>query len=56
MEKNEKVFQRTQEEMESKFESMSKQLEQMQRHHEIQKERVGFQDSLSSAHRKIGRC
>lgn len=40
MEVNEKLYQRAQEEMETKITMMSRQLEQLQRHYEIQKERV----------------
>ncbi|CAJ0600622.1 unnamed protein product [Cylicocyclus nassatus] len=40
MEVNEKLYQRSQEEMETKITLMSKQLEQLQRHYEIQKERL----------------
>ncbi|KIH53401.1 hypothetical protein ANCDUO_16474, partial [Ancylostoma duodenale] len=40
MEVNEKLYQRAQEEMEAKITLMTRQLEQLQRHYEIQKERL----------------
>ncbi|WKY07243.1 hypothetical protein Q1695_007016 [Nippostrongylus brasiliensis] len=45
LEKNEKMYLRTQEEMETKLNSANKQVEQLQRHHEVQKERlVNYKD------------
>ncbi|KJH52257.1 hypothetical protein DICVIV_01585 [Dictyocaulus viviparus] len=54
LENSEKLYLRTQEEMEARLSMMNKQVEQMQRHHEIQKEKLlGYKGSEEKWEAKI---